>query len=98
MPVTGKLQVNDGGTSFELFDCAPGICQDGGCIGCELGSKECLDGNVVGVWMMEMAHLRQIEECGGEANCYEGSCLECFPGRENVKERCLLCAGRSDWV
>ena len=79
-----QLQVcNDDGTSFELFDCAPGVCQDGTCIGCELGTTECLEGNVVECVLGADGDpvYEEVEVCTGQAQCYQGSCLECFPGQ-----------------
>ena len=79
-----QLQVcNSEGTSFELFDCSPGVCQDGTCIGCEVGTKECLEGNVVECVAGPDgdAIFEEVEICDTQAQCYQGSCLECFPGQ-----------------
>ena len=83
-----KLQVcNDDGTSFELFDCEPGVCESGKCLGCELGTKSCLEGNVIECVEGESGQPEyvQSETCEGEQLCSDGKCLECFPGMKKCE-------------
>lgn len=91
-----KLQAcNSDGTSFESFDCEPGTCLDGACVGCELGETECLSGNVVecvdnGTGTMI---FQEVEICDSAAQCYDGICLECFPGQGKCEGKdAYLCA------